>query len=405
MRAMSRATLILLCAAALSITVVTQTGQSSATLYEGERLLTGDGTAPIDNAALLVENGRITGVGRKGEIALPRGGSRVDLSGKTVIPGLIDTHAHIGYMKDATNGPENYSRENVIDHMQRYAYFGVAAAQSMGSDFGDMPYQVRDSVAPNAARFVMAGRGLTYVGTGNPENTRQNAYMLSTPDEARVAVRELAARKIVLAKTWIPPVPPPIYSAIFDEAHRHNMRVWAHVTALPAVKASLEAGLDGLAHLPADLDDELLAMLKARPDTYISMTPTQGGRRNLYAPWLEVPTPASARDDFAGTDCPAQEEACRLSGRCPRAATRNVGEDQGNGPEAHGSRRQDRAWNRCRRASHRRSSIWLDGTHRNGKHGGRWDDAVTSYRGVYEAGGRESWARCRARHNCPWKER
>ena len=143
------------------------------------------------------------------------------------------------------------------------------------------------SATPNAARFVMAGRGLTYVGTGNPENTRQNAYMLSTPDEARAAVRELAAKKIVLAKTWIPPVPSPIYSAIFDEAHKHNMRVWAHVTAVPEVKASLKAGLDGLAHLPADVDDELLAMLKARPDTYISMTPTQGGRRNIYAPWLE----------------------------------------------------------------------------------------------------------------------
>jgi imidazolonepropionase-like amidohydrolase len=270
---------------------VTQTAQRSVVLYEGARLITGDGAVPIETSAFLVDNDRFVRVGRKGEIPLPSGGTRVDLTGKTVIPGLIDTHAHIGYMKDTTNGPENYSRENVVDHMKRYAFFGVAAAMSMGSDFGDMPYEVRDAVIPNAARFVMAGRGLTYVGTGTAENTRQNAYMLSSPEEARTAVRELAARKIVLAKTWIPPVTPPIYTAIFDEAHRHNMRVWAHVTALPDVKAALRAGLDGLAHLPADLDAELLALLKARPNTYISMTPTQGGRRNLYAPWLDGPHP------------------------------------------------------------------------------------------------------------------
>ena len=206
-----------------------------AVLYEGQRLITGDGTAPIESAALLVENGRISRVGRKGEVPLPRGAMRVDLTGKTVIPGLIDTHAHIGYMKDVTNGPENYSRENVIDHMQRYAYFGVAAAQSMGSDFGEMPYQVRDSVTPNAARFVMAGRGLTYVGTGNPENTRQNAYMLSTPDEARAAVRELAARKIVLAKTWIPPVPSPIPTAP-SSTKRTNTTCGSGRTSRPRLK-------------------------------------------------------------------------------------------------------------------------------------------------------------------------
>ena len=291
MRPMITLALCLLFVTALSQLTATQTPQRTVVLYEGARLIAGDGAVPVDSSAFIVDNDRFVRVGRKGEIQAPSGAARVDLTGKTVIPGLIDTHAHIGYMKDITNGPENYSRENVIDHMRRYAYFGVAAAMSMGSDFGEMPYEVRDAVIPNAARFVMAGRGLTFVGTGTPENTRQNAYMFSNPEEARAAVRELAARKIVLAKTWIPPVTPPIYSALFDEAHKHNMRVWAHVTALPNVKAALRVGLDGLAHLPADLDDELLAMLKARPTIYVSMTPTQGGRRNLYAPWLDGPHP------------------------------------------------------------------------------------------------------------------
>ena len=265
----------------------------------------------------------------------------------------------------------------------------MAAAQSMGSDFGEMPYQIRDSVTPNAARFVMAGRGLTYVGTGNPENTRQNAYMLSTPDEARAAVRELAARRIVLAKTWIPPVPSPISSAIFDEAHKHNMRVWAHVTAVPEVKASLKAGLDGLAHLPADVDDELLAMLKARPDTYISMTPTQGGRRNIYAPWLQQ-LPPLVRE----TTSPAQ--IAQLKKRIAdypadaRERQRETWEKtEGHGPETDGGERQDRAWHRRRRTTDRRSPLRLDRSHRDGKHGGCRHDAVASHRRIHQAGSRE----------------
>ena len=173
----------LLCLTAFSSQSATQAPQRVVVLYEGARLITGDGTPPIEDSAFIVENDKFVRVGRKGEVQRPSGATRVNLAGKTVIPGLIDTHAHIGYMKDVTNGPENYSRENILDHMRRYAYFGVAAAMSMGSDFGEEPYQIRDSATPNAARFVMAGRGLTYVGTGTPENTRQNAYQLSTDQE------------------------------------------------------------------------------------------------------------------------------------------------------------------------------------------------------------------------------
>src|SRR5260370_23851688 len=82
-----------------------------ATLFEGSRLITGDGRAPIENAAFLVENARFTRVGRKGEIQAPAGAARVDLTGKTVIPALIDGHSHIGYMRTLTSGAQSYTRE------------------------------------------------------------------------------------------------------------------------------------------------------------------------------------------------------------------------------------------------------------------------------------------------------
>ena len=138
----------------------------------GARLIVGDGSAPIEGSAFLVENGRFTQVGRKGEVQAPAGAARVDLTGKTVIPALVDAHSHIGYMKNLTSGAANYTRENILDHMRRFAYFGVAASQAMGSDFGEMPFQVRDEILagkhPDAARFLTAGRGLAPLERDQP---------------------------------------------------------------------------------------------------------------------------------------------------------------------------------------------------------------------------------------------
>src|SRR6266478_3600561 len=116
------------------------------TLFDGARLITGDGRPPIENSAFLVVNDRFTRVGRKGEIQAPAGAARVDLTGKTVIPALIDIHNHLGYMRNMTSGAQNYTRDNILDHMRRFAYFGVAASQSMGTDFGELPFQIREEI-------------------------------------------------------------------------------------------------------------------------------------------------------------------------------------------------------------------------------------------------------------------
>ena len=67
------------------------------TVFEGARLIVGDGSAPIENAVFLVQNNRFTGIGAKGRLKTPAGAHRVDLSGKTVIPALVDDHVHLGY--------------------------------------------------------------------------------------------------------------------------------------------------------------------------------------------------------------------------------------------------------------------------------------------------------------------
>jgi len=84
------------------------------TLYEGARLIPGDGGAVISESAFIVENGAITRLGGKGEISAAPGVRRVDLTGKTVMPGIIEAHAHLGYWKDLTPSAEHFTREQLL---------------------------------------------------------------------------------------------------------------------------------------------------------------------------------------------------------------------------------------------------------------------------------------------------
>jgi imidazolonepropionase-like amidohydrolase len=283
----------------------TAQGQAKAapkvTLFEGARLITGGDGAAIENSAFLVEGNRFTRVGKKGEIQALAGAERVDLTGKTVIPALIDGHSHIGYMKHMTSGAQNYTRENIVDHLRRFAYFGVAASQSMGSDFGELPFQIRDETAsgkiPDAARFLTAGRGLAPLVEISPDNMRQAAYVVTTEAGARATVKELAARKVTIIKTWvdsrggaIKPMSPELYKAIIDEAHKNNIRVAVHATDLPEAKELLRANIDIFAHMISDVDDELVDLFKQHPNTVV-LSALGGPRRSIYVPWLNPVNP------------------------------------------------------------------------------------------------------------------
>ncbi len=232
----------------------------TATVFEGARLITGDGSAPIENAAFVVEGSRFTQVGRAGQIKAPAGAALVNLAGKTVIPGLIDTHTHM---------PE--TREALVDALQRKAFYGVSVVMSLGTDPGDVALKMRNERIPGAARLLSAGRGITM-----PEEGRTTVpYWVTTDAEARKAVQELAAQKVDFVKIWVDDrngkykkLTPELYGAVIDEAHKHKLRVTVHVYYLEDAKGLFRAGIDAFAHGVRDLDvdDELMAMVKKRPD-------------------------------------------------------------------------------------------------------------------------------------------
>ncbi len=250
-------------------------------LFEGARLIAGDGRAPAESSAFVVENGRFTRVGRKGDVPLPQGAQRIDLTGKTVIPALIDLHSHLGYydVKTMTNSAQNYTRTNLIDHLNRYAYHGIAATLSLGLDRGDLPFQLRAETGSGMALFRTAGRGIAWPNAGpRADYWRDAPYGVQTAGEARKAVQELAARNVDFVKIWVddrdgtvPKLPPALYRAVIDEAHAHKLRVVAHVYYLADGKDLLRAGIDGFAHGIRDLevDDEFIGLFKSRPDVFL----------------------------------------------------------------------------------------------------------------------------------------
>src|SRR6185436_1446335 len=153
MRSKMRRTLVLVFVGSLAAPALqAQQAAAPTMLFEGARLIVGDGTAAIDNSAFIVQNGRFARVGRRGELQPPAGAIRVDLSGKTVMPALVELHAHLGYWKGLTNLVENHTRENLLDHLERFAYHGVAAVMSLGTDRRELAYALRDELRKSPPR-------------------------------------------------------------------------------------------------------------------------------------------------------------------------------------------------------------------------------------------------------------
>jgi imidazolonepropionase-like amidohydrolase len=296
-------------AAACSSQVENQAGRTTGvTVFEGARLITGDGSAPIENSAFIVQDNLFSGVGRRGEVQVPAGAVRVDLTGKTVMPAKVDVHAHFGYenVVAGTTSKENYTRENLVDHLERYAYLGFSAVISIADlvereimpgdhlnvfqaprdpkmpktgrfPWGDVPLRMQEEVVPNAALFRTAGPGMSWPGAGAGGHPSRNdvMYPVTTEAEARRAVQDYVKNKVAFVKIWVDTregklktLIPPLYRAIIDEASKHNVSVTAHTVTLSDAKELYKAGLVGATHIPVRggevPDEELLAIIRER---------------------------------------------------------------------------------------------------------------------------------------------
>ena len=294
---------IFACGTTLVALFTAQPASAQMVLFEGERVIPGNDSPAIDSAALLVERGTITRVGRKGDIALPAGGTRVNLDGKTVMPAIISTHVHPGFQKGLTYLAENFTRQTILDDLNRALYSGVSTVMSLGIETGDVMFQIRADQSEGrvgGAGLLIAGRGIGAPNAG-PGNAIYSSftYEVTTIDQIRRAVQEQAARKVDIIKIWVddrggraPRLPIPLALAAIDEAHKQGLKIAAHIFYHDDAVALADAGIDAFAHLVRDreMSDALIASM-LRHKVYVMPTLNAPERSADGSPpaWVDEP--------------------------------------------------------------------------------------------------------------------
>jgi imidazolonepropionase-like amidohydrolase len=225
-------------------------------------LIDGSGNPPVDSAVLLIQGGRVVTVGPGKDVKVPRGATVVNLSGRTIIPGLINAHGHVGDTQGLEAG--HYSRDNVLAQLRVYARYGITTVMSLGDD-GEPSIEIRnaqDTTPLDRARLYVAGKVVT----------------ATTPEAARKEVDDDVALGVDIIKIRVDDnlrttrkMTPAVYRAVIDEAHQKGKRVAVHIYYLADAKDVLRSGADFIAHSVRDreVDDEFIALLKQRHACYV----------------------------------------------------------------------------------------------------------------------------------------
>jgi len=266
---------------------------TSVTALVGVRIIDGTGRPAIERGTIVISNGRITAAGAS--VQIPAGATRVDLAGKTVMPGMINAHAHVQHLTKAMP-----IRDDLVRRLRTYASYGVTTAVSLGQATTEEQAEViklrdeQDRTALDRARVYTSG----------PSIRNQK-----TPDEVRQTVNRYADLKVDRIKTHVANnMTPEVYAALIDQAHARGLRAAAHIFYLKEAEMVLERGVDLIAHSVRDQDvtPSFIAELKRRNVGYI---PTL--TRDLSLVVYES-TPAFFKDPFFLRGMPVYREQVEM---------------------------------------------------------------------------------------------
>jgi hypothetical protein len=250
--------------------------------FTGARVIDGTGSAPIEQATIVVTNGRVTAIGPAATVMPPAGATIVNVAGKTIIPGLINSHAHIDPDISANPGPY---RDEMVRRLKTYATYGVTSVMTLGFETYDEPegFYLRDTqrlgigpVATDAPRLYASGRPILF---------RPGPNGLETPDDARIDVQRHVPLRADFIKLHLDGVAvdlkPDVIAAAIDEAHKHNMSTAIHIIYLKDAKTAIASGVDVIAHSVRDLDIDAatIAEMKRRN---VALVPTLVRDRSVF---------------------------------------------------------------------------------------------------------------------------
>ena len=265
-------------------------------------LIDGAGRAPVAAAAVIIDNGRISWIGPAAQLKVPAGAETSDLTGKFVMPGIINLHCHLANTVDLTQDAKFFTRENIEKNLKTYAAYGVTTVQSMGTD-QDLIFKIRDEQRagrPSMTRVFTAGQG--FIVKGGYGGIAGVTAGFNSAAEIEPAVAAQAGKQVDLIKFWMddelgnfPKMPYAMSKAIIDSAHRHGRRVAAHIFYLEDAEQVTEQGVDGLAHSVRDqpVDQALIDGMKKHGTWQMAATLYREASMSAYGK-----TPAFVTDPF-----------------------------------------------------------------------------------------------------------
>ena len=287
----------------------------------GGQLIDGTGAPPVADSVVVIRDGRIESAGPRGTTPVPAGAETLDVTGKTIIPGLVNLHVHY------REGPEEIERQ-----FRSQLYYGVTTARSIGSDSPERVAFLLEANAgrPDFPRAYTAGLGFSRPGGFNATGR----IAPETEEEARAMVRDQIALGVHFIKMWVNEVAEPdlkitpeIRTAIIDEALRNGALPVAHIDDEADGRQLVEAGLRDFLHstvltfgpgagVPVDDPEPSQEFIQMCLDNGVSFTPTLSIVQNnwhfaehpelLDDPALRAAFDTYNPDALAGWDDPAR---------------------------------------------------------------------------------------------------
>ena len=264
----------------------TGSGNAGTTVIRNARVIDGSGRPPLERQAIFIERGTIRGIVPEAD-SLAAGPGHIDASGKTVIPGLIDMHAHLisGGFDTVIDVGASYEVDDQKRVLRQMLYWGV-----VGCHFSVQPIDnglwLRQALASgeiDGPRLFVSGPGVTAPAGWAGSNLAEARIELDDPDQAPAAIAKLAESGVDFVKIFydsmccafhqaMPMLRKDVMERVISEAHRHGLPVATHVYELEGHREVLQAGGDILYHssVTGEIDDGYLEAMRANGSLYVA---------------------------------------------------------------------------------------------------------------------------------------
>jgi len=234
-----------------------QAPAGAVTALTNVRIIDGTGAPAVERGTVVISNGKITAVGAN--VQVPANATRVDLAGKTVMPGMINAHAHVQHQTKSMP-----MRDDLVRRLRLYASYGVTTAVSLGQVNADEQAEVirlrneQDKIALDRARVYTSGPSIRGLKTADDVRSMVNKYADAGVDRIKthVVLKEMS---------------PELYGVLIEQTHKRGLRIATHIFTLDEAKTVLERGADLIAHSvrDRDVDQAFINTLKNRNVGYI----------------------------------------------------------------------------------------------------------------------------------------